>query len=54
MQNPVFLPQTCSGVTDQGIDIEHEDLVDVVWTNDDEIADNGVDDDNNGYVDKEI
>ena len=39
------------GVIDSGIDIEHEDLKDVVWTNDDEIAGNEKDDDNNGYTD---
>lgn len=39
------------GVIDSGIDVEHEDLKDVVWTNEDEIADNGQDDDNNGYID---
>jgi len=38
-------------VIDSGIDIEHEDLRDVVWINEDEIPDNGIDDDNNGYVD---
>ncbi len=39
------------GVIDSGIDIEHEDLKNVTWTNEDEIAGNGVDDDKNGYVD---
>jgi subtilisin family serine protease len=39
------------GVIDSGIDIEHEDLKDVLWTNNKEIAGNGIDDDNNGYVD---
>lgn len=38
-------------VIDSGIDIEHEDLKGVVWTNSDEIPGNGIDDDNNGYVD---
>ncbi len=38
-------------VIDSGIDIDHEDLADVIWTNKDEVAGNGVDDDNNGYVD---
>jgi len=38
-------------VIDSGIDIEHEDLKDVLWTNTKEIAGNGIDDDNNGYVD---
>ena len=39
------------GIVDSGIDITHEDLKDLVWTNSDEIAGNGKDDDNNGYVD---
>ncbi len=39
------------GVIDSGIDIEHEDLKDVIWTNKNEIANNGKDDDDNGYVD---
>lgn len=38
-------------VIDAGVDTEHEDLDDVIWTNDDEIPNNGKDDDNNGYVD---
>lgn len=38
-------------VIDSGIDIEHEDLKDVLWTNEDEVAGNGIDDDKNGYVD---
>ena len=38
-------------VIDSGIDIEHEDLKNVVWTNEDEIPNNGKDDDNNGYID---
>lgn len=39
------------GVIDSGVDIEHEDLRNVIWTNEDEIPGNGIDDDNNGYVD---
>ena len=39
------------GVIDSGVDIEHEDLKDVIWTNKGEVAGNGKDDDNNGYVD---
>ncbi len=39
------------GVIDSGVDVEHEDLKNVIWTNKDEIAGNGKDDDNNGYVD---
>jgi len=39
------------GVVDSGIDINHEDLHDNIWTNPGEIAGNGVDDDGNGLVD---
>lgn len=38
-------------VIDSGIDIEHEDLKDVIWVNEDEIPGNKIDDDKNGYVD---
>ncbi len=38
-------------VIDSGIDIEHEDLKDIIWVNADEIPNNGIDDDKNGYVD---
>ena len=38
-------------VIDSGIDILHEDLKGVIWVNEDEIPGNGIDDDNNGYVD---
>ncbi len=38
-------------VIDNGIDINHEDLKDVIWVNEDEIPGNGIDDDNNGYID---
>ena len=38
-------------VIDSGTDIDHEDLDDVIWTNKDEIPNNGKDDDNNGYID---
>ena len=38
-------------VIDSGIDISHEDLSANVWVNEDEIANNGIDDAKNGYVD---
>ena len=38
-------------VIDSGIDAEHEDLKDIIWTNEGEIVGNGIDDDKNGYVD---
>ena len=36
---------------DTGVDSNHEDLQNVLWTNEDEIAGNGIDDDGNGYID---
>ena len=39
------------GVIDSGVDIVHEDLKANVWTNSKEIPGNGIDDDNNGYID---
>jgi len=38
-------------VIDGGVDIHHEDLQGSIWTNKDEIPDNGIDDDKNGYID---
>lgn len=38
-------------VIDSGIDINHEDLDGVIWTNKGEIPNNGIDDDKNGYID---
>jgi subtilisin family serine protease len=39
------------GIVDSGVDIEHEDLKSVIWTNTKEIPGNGIDDDKNGYID---
>jgi subtilisin family serine protease len=39
------------GIVDSGVDIEHEDLKSVIWTNKNEIPGNKIDDDKNGYVD---
>ena len=39
------------GVIDTGIDFEHNDLKNNMFSNPGEIADNGIDDDNNGYID---
>ncbi len=38
-------------VIDSGTDIKHEDLAQNIWVNENEIPGNGIDDDNNGYVD---
>ena len=39
------------GILDTGIDWLHPDLVHKIWTNTDEIPNNNIDDDNNGFVD---
>jgi len=41
-------------VIDSGIDYTHPDLEDNIWSNTDEIPDNGIDDDGNGFVDDVI
>ena len=38
-------------VIDSGVDPEHEDLKEIMWVNQDEIPNNGIDDDGNGYID---
>jgi cell wall-associated protease len=38
-------------ILDSGVDIEHEDLKSVIWTNKREIPGNGIDDDKNGFID---
>ncbi len=43
--------QVIVAVLDSGMDLEHEDLDDVLWTNKKEVPGNNKDDDNNGYVD---
>ena len=38
-------------IIDSGIDYRHDDLKPKIWVNPDEIPDNGLDDDGNGYID---
>ena len=38
-------------IIDSGIDYRHDDLVSKIWVNPNEIPDNGLDDDENGYID---
>ncbi|MEG3586491.1 MAG: S8 family serine peptidase [Actinomycetota bacterium] len=38
-------------VIDSGVDVSHPDLSDVIWINQNEIPENGIDDDGNGYID---
>ncbi|MCY3001293.1 MAG: S8 family serine peptidase, partial [Planctomycetota bacterium] len=44
-------PSIVVGVIDTGLETTHPDLAANVWTNPGEIAGNGIDDDQNGYVD---
>ena len=44
-------PNLKVGVIDTGIDYNHPDLAANIWTNPGEIPGNGIDDDDNGYVD---
>jgi len=39
------------GIVDTGVDWDHPDLAANIWINKNEIPDNGIDDDNNGYID---
>ena len=43
--------QVIVAVIDSGIDIEHEDLFENIWVNSNEIPNNNIDDDKNGYID---
>jgi cell wall-associated protease len=38
-------------VIDSGVDVNHEDLQGKIWINSEEVANDGIDNDNNGYVD---
>jgi subtilisin family serine protease len=44
-------PDVVIAIIDTGVDYMHPDLEANIWNNDDEIPDNGIDDDNNGYID---
>ena len=44
-------PRIIVAVCDEGVKYTHPDLADNMWVNEGEIPGNGIDDDNNGYVD---
>jgi len=44
-------PSVIIGVTDDGVDTDHVDLIENVWINAGEIPNDGIDNDGNGYVD---
>ena len=45
------LNEVVVAVIDSGVDINHPDLSNVIWQNQNEIPGNGIDDDANGYID---
>ena len=44
-------PSVVIAIIDTGIDFAHSDLAGGIWTNPDEVPENGLDDDHNGYLD---
>lgn len=44
-------PSVIVAVIDEGVDYTHEDLAANMWVNEDEIAGDGIDNDQNGYID---
>ncbi|MEK7166887.1 MAG: S8 family serine peptidase, partial [Patescibacteria group bacterium] len=44
-------PEIIVAVFDGGVDIDHPDLINNIWTNQNEINGNEIDDDKNGYID---
>ncbi len=50
-RNLLTQPNTLVALIDSGFDMSHPDGPQYVWNNAGEVPDNGIDDDNNGYVD---
>ena len=44
-------PEVVIAILDSGVDLDHDDLLDNIWTNPDEIPDDNIDNDWNGFVD---
>jgi subtilisin family serine protease len=44
-------PDIIIAITDNGVDWDHPDLASNIWDNEDEVPNNGLDDDDNGFVD---
>tara|TARA_R110002096_G_scaffold21043_7_gene68734 strand:- start:87196 stop:88821 length:1626 start_codon:yes stop_codon:yes gene_type:complete len=51
LKNKISKKTIIVAVLDNGIDIQHEDLKNKIWINEDEIPGNQIDDDNNGFID---
>jgi len=43
--------QVVVAVLDTGVDLDHPDLIEQIWTNKSEVAGDGIDNDHNGYID---
>lgn len=48
---PSISNQVIVAIIDTGVDIDHEDLASNIWTNNGEIPNDGIDNDENGYID---
>lgn len=51
LENIDEITEVVTVVISSGIDVNHEDLVQSLWINEHEIPGNGIDDDENGYID---
>lgn len=51
LSTSVFADKVTVSIIDSGVDYQHQELANQMWSNTDEVELNGVDDDENGYMD---